>query len=395
MVNKNKKIFFFLSQPYDRFNYDRFSFNFLKKNGYEPIYVDLSGFFTKSNHQHKIKKNIKFIKINSFEDFLVFLNRHKEKFYFIDLVTYSSFIFNMFQKILSNRGCLKIYISTSIITLSHLLSPSQKFLIYIKKFEILKIFFSTFIYIKRGINNLLKTKPNLIFISGKDELKKFSNSQKIYPSCSLDYNTYIKTKIPILKKKLKQIVYLDQNFLYHRDFLSTNEGVKNRKNFLEFYKKLKIFISKIQREEKCKIVICIHPRSGKNSLNYLKKLFKSKNIIFSWNTNQEIQKSKLVIFNYSNSHQIAVLHHKPLLIVHNLSNKYFDYELKEKIINKISKDLDIPTVNLNRNFQNFKLRYEINIHKYKKYIKNYLSSIYPKRVSSWNIIIENLKRNNL
>ncbi|MBD1142518.1 hypothetical protein IDH22_00875 [Pelagibacterales bacterium SAG-MED35] len=391
----NKKIFFFFSQPYNSFNQDRFSFNFLKKKGYEPIYVDLSAFFTKNNHQYKLKKNIKIIKINSLKDFLIFLKRYKKKFYFIDLTTYSSFIFNIFQKILSNRGCLKIHISTSIINFYQLLSPRQKFLIYVKKFEILKIFFSFLRFIKRGINNLFKTKPNFIFISGRDELKKFSNFEKVYSSCSLDYNTYIKSKISSLKKKSKQIVYLDQNFLHHRDFLITKEGNINRKNFLKFYERLKIFIKKIQREEKCRIVICMHPRSEKNSLIYLKKLFKSKNIIFSWKTNQEIQKSKLVIFNYSNSHQIAVLHKKPMLIVHNLSNKYYDYELKKNIINKISNDLDIPIVNLNRNFQNFKLQYKININKYNKYIKNYLSSIYPKKVSSWSIINEILRKNNL
>lgn len=391
-----KKIFFFLSQPYDAYNQKRFSFEFLRRKGFDPIYVDLTTFFLNRNHRNKgyIKK-VKVIKIGSYKDFFLFLNKYKKKFFFIDLVTYDSFFYNIFQKILSKRGCLKIHISTNFISLPQLLTPKEKLLIYLKKLKLLELILSLVRFIFRKIINSIKVNPNFFFVSCKAELKKFSRKNNIFASCGLDYNLYLDTKNMPLANISKQIVYLDQNFLYHKDLSITKDRSINNKFYINYYKKLKIFLEKIQINENCKIVICLHPRSEKNSIKYLKKLFNFKNIKFSWNTSLEIKKSRFVIFNYSNSHQLAVLYNKPMLIVHNFSNKYFDFYTKKKIITKISKELQIPILNLNNNINNYKLKYKINKSKYKKYIFNYLSLIYPRKKNSWSILTEVLNKNNL
>ncbi len=387
-----KKIFFFLSQPIEKFNYDRFCFDLFLKKGFEPVYVDLSNYFLKRDHKYRFKSKIKVINIKTIKDFVFFLkSEQNNKFYYIDLTSYNSLIFNLFQKILSFRGCIKLHISTSIVTSFHLLNVKEKFLLYLKNFEILKIFASTFRNLRRRINNLFRVDSDYAFISGRQELKikKFNNSVTL--SSSLDYNEYLEIKKNKKKIKANQIVYLDQNLLYHREFYVTKEGYLNKKNFLEFYNKLKIFLDDIHNKKKCKIVICLHPRCKSEGFKFLKKKFNSPQYIFSRDTSLEIQKSKLVILNYSNAHQLAVLYKKPMLIVHNFSKKYFDYEVKNKVINTISKNLGVPILNFINNKPNFKISYKYNKKKYEKYILNYLSSVYPKKISSWNIVINKLK----
>ena len=393
MKKKHKKIFFLFSQPYEDFNYKRFSFKLLKKHGFEPIYVDLSGFFLKKDHKYRNQKKSKVIKINSIRDFIKFLNNNKKTFFYIDLVSYNSFFYNLFQKILSFRGCIKIHLSTSIISQSHLLNPREKIKIYLTKFMLLKLLISILRFILKKLNSLISVKPDIAFVSGNVELQKFYGQKNVYASCSLDYNSYIENKKNIVYKKFNQIVYLDQNLMYHREFFITKEGEINKKNFISFYNKLKFFLKQIQKNEKCKIVICLHPRTKNAGIIFLKKIFNDKKIIFSKNTSSEIQKSKFIIFNYSNAHQLGVLYHKPMLIVHNFSPKYYDYELKSKVITQIKKELGIPVLNLNKKFQNYHLKYNINKFKYKKYIQNYLSLVYPQKVSSWKIIIDKLNKN--
>ena len=67
---------------------------------------------------------------------------------------------------------------------------------------------------------------------------------------------------------------------------------------------------------------------------------------------------------------------------------------KKKIVTKISKELQIPILNLDKNINNYKLKYNVNKSKYEKYVINYLSLIYPQQRNSWDIIIETIKKNN-
>jgi hypothetical protein len=286
-------------------------------------------------------------------------------------------------------------LTTSIVTDFHLLNKKEKLFIYLKNFEILKILFSTLQTLRRIFNNLFHVRADYTFISGKQELQKYKTNNSIILSSSLDYNKFLVSKKYNNLSKKNRLVYIDQNLLFHREFYVTNEGLLNKKNFIDYYDKLKIFLEHINKKNKYEIVICIHPRCKKDGINFLKKTFRSKKYLFSRNTSLEIQKSKMVILNYSNAHQLAVLYKKPILLVHNLSKKYYDFELKKKIINTISKNLDLPIVNLNNEtYKKLNIKFKYNKKKYDKYIKNYLSSIYPKKTLSWEIVIKKLKEIN-
>lgn len=389
------KVFFFFSQPIEKFNYQRFYFELFLKNGFEPIYVDLSNFFIKKNYNNKFNSKIKVLKVNSIADFILFLKKEKKnEFFFVDLTTYNSFIFNIFQKFLKLHGCIKLNLSTSTVSDFHLLTKKEKFIIYLKNLEFLKIIISSLRILRRILNNLFYVKADYTFISGRQELKKHKDDNSIILSSSLDYNKFLVSKKHNNLSKVDRLVYIDQNLLFHREFYVTKEGFLNKKNFTDYYNKLKIFFEYINKNNKYKIVICIHPRCKKDGINFLKKTFRSKSYLFSRNTSLEIQKSRLVILNYSTAHQLAVLYKKPMLLVHNLSKKYYDYELKKKIINTISKDLDLPIIDLNKSYKNKNIKFKYNKKKYEKYIKNYLSSIYPKKTLSWKIVIKKLKKIN-
>ena len=51
-------------------------------------------------------------------------------------------------------------------------------------------------------------------------------------------------------------------------------------------------------------------------------------------------------------------------------------------------------MNLNKSYENFNIKFQYNKKKYDKYIINYLSSIYPKKNLSWEIVIKKLKKIN-
>lgn len=387
-----KKIIFFFSQPPETYNDDRFRFDIFIKNGFYPVYVDLSLFFVKKDHKYKFKSLAELINIKSTKDFLIFFFNEKNNFFFADCTTYNSLIFNLFQFFLKLRGCIKIQFSTSTVSASHLLTTVEKLKILIKKKKYISIFFHFINFIFNYFVNKFKTKPDYLFISGLKEKNNKYKKELIYSS-SIDYNYYLRSNKKKLKiKKNNQIVYLDQNLLHHREFFITKERAINRKFFLDYYKSLFIFLNYLHKKYKLKIVICFHPRCTSHGEKFLRKLFNRRIYNFSRNTSLEIKKSKFVVFNYSNAHQIAALYKKPMLVVHKLSQKYFDYEVKKKTIIQISKNLSLDVLDLNKNYENFEFKFKIDNKKYDQYIANYISAIYPKKKFSWNIVINKLKR---
>jgi len=389
-----KKIIFFFSQQIEKFNYERLNFENFKKNGFIPVYVDVSQIFIKKkNYKLKFKiDKINYKSISSCTDLFIYvLSIIKDKPYFIDFTYYKNFFFLITLNILSFFGAKKIHISASIVNNHHLLTSFEKLKLHINNFEMLKILSSAFNFFKNKFFLFLNPKADFVFISGLEELKKFKNYKFCFYSSSLDYNKFCNIKEKIKKKTKKNFVYLDQNLLFHKDFTNTNESKFNKKNFFDFYNKLNDFFCKISEKYNCKIIFCLHPRSTKNDALFLKKFFKKKFIFFSYKTELEIQKSDLVIFNYSNSHQLGVLFEKPMIIVHDLTNKYYDYELKKKIIRTISDDLDIKVFNLNNNTQKMLITKKYNKKKYKNYISKYISACYPRKIQSWEVVINTIK----
>jgi len=391
-----KKVIFFFSQPLEKFNYDRFGFEYFKENGFTPVYIDLSGFFKKKNDPTNFKINkINYKKINNYKNFFIYaLNIIKEKPYFFDFTSYKNFFFLAIQYLLTIFGAKKIYASSSLVTTDHLLTPFEKMKILVSNLQIKKILFSILNFIKNKLYSYLEIRPHLIFISGFNEMKKFSNNKNLFFSSSFDYNKYLKIKKKYKKFFQKTFVYLDQNLLFHREFKITNEKKYNKAFFLDYYFKLNNFFLSLSRQYNCKIVFCLHPRCKKKEEFFFKNFFNKKFISFSQKTESEISKSDLVIFNYSNSHQLGVLFRKPMIIVHNLTNKYYDYELKKKIITTISNNLDIEIFNLNDHKKKIAIPNKINKKKYKDYIFKYISTCYPKKINSWDIVINTLKKLN-
>ena len=142
---------------------------------------------------------------------MFFKNEKKNKFFFIDLTSYNSFIFNIFKKLLKSNGCIKINLTTSIVTDFHLLNRKEKFLIYLKNFEILKYFYHQ--EYRRFFNNLFYAKPDYTFISGKKELKRYKADSSIILSSSLDYNKFLISKRFNNLSKIDRLVYIVKIFI--------------------------------------------------------------------------------------------------------------------------------------------------------------------------------------
>jgi hypothetical protein len=80
-----------------------------------------------------------------------------------------------------------------------------------------------------------------------------------------------------------------------------------------------------------------------------------------------------------------------MIIVHDLTTKYYNYELKKKIIRTISDDLDIKIFNLNNNTEKMLISKKCNKKKYKNYISKYISTCYPRKIQSWEVVINTIK----
>jgi len=382
-----KKIVIFLSQPIDKRNIKRLGFYQLKKDFDYEIW-DLSLLFNKRTKIFQDAKNYNkknFILIKKFLEFFKKIKKLKN-FYFIDLTTYSSFFFSLFQIFAILKGGTKISFTGVNVPQSAFFTKKEKLINFIKDKKYYLIFLRCLLFAKKKIINFFLPNPQIAFVCGNRDPKRSINKASIVESQCLDYDFYL-----LAKKKNKiffkdYIVFLDNAWGVHPELVIYGNECSKEKHTV-YLNELKNFLEKISKHYKKKIIFAVHPRADYKYINLLKNTL-SNNIFFIVKKNiaKFISSSYFVIAHNSSSHQIAVLNYKFILFCYGSNFSPFE----KNYIDIIAKILGTKSVNMSDEFVSCKIL--VNKNKYYNYISDYVTKNSNSNISSWQIVCNFLKK---
>ena len=150
---------------------------------------------------------------------------------------------------------------------------------------------------------------------------------------------------------------------------------------------MSLILENLRKKFKKNIIICLHPKSSRSDILFVKNFFnKSKYQIVHNKTLESVAKSFLVVAHFSTSIQFAISLKKNLILV---KLKNFN-DFQKKCISFYSKELQIPVIE-NSNFKTDNL---FNKKEYKNFLSNYICAYTKKkRQISWLKIINYCKLN--
>ena len=216
--------------------------------------------------------------------------------------------------------------------------------------------------------------------SSKPIIKNINSSyirkiEKIFPQIKLSYfrkaiNINSRSYDDLFYKnyfiKEKYLVFVD-SFFECEDRI-TREGFINQKIIIKYYSTLSIFLKKLSRIYKKKVIICIHPKNNSTlCLKYLKDFS-----IKKYKTHEMIKQSFITLFHDSSAILDAIILKKNIIILKsNLLGDYFSGRIRqyERLLNLKSVDIN-DYQSLKKNNLDLKL----NSSKKINYTKNYLNS---------------------
>jgi hypothetical protein len=236
------------------------------------------------------------------------------------------------------------------VTIRRLLSVFKKllFLLLIKSYKInfYKVFFLSG-GVKAEVDNILvskKTKKIRLHSNNFDlHLKQSKKFKKMF---DYDYD-----------------IYLDQNVTNSSDSILRNNKLNIPSH--KYYKELNVFLKKLERVSKRKIIVAAHPKAN---IKELKTYMSNYEIITQSDSSNLIFHSTNVIVGYSMAMGFGILYNKDLiLITNNDINKY-----KKPVINSISNYLNINYINISKKY-NLKTDLNFNKSKYSNYVNDFIT----------------------
>ena len=266
---------------------------------------DLKNFFTNLNlkyypldkfiHLHKFLKNKKIVGIKrfgtSYSELLISIFL---KFYDVRLITfYNTGHRNFTTRISSSK--IRLFKNYLIKIIAHKLTV-----------------FLSMVGIVRKIDIRFTSNPDYIRFNKKYITNKIANffnlpyTKKIIPINSRAYDIFLKSKFKIKKD---YITVLDEQL--DEPQWTKFSGVKKKKDIALHYRKFNIYLKKLSKVLKKKVIICIHPN---DDLNEKKKLFKNFKVL-KYKTREYIYKSYLVVFFQSSAIIDAILLNKNITTI--------------------------------------------------------------------------------
>lgn len=221
-------------------------------------------------------------------------------------------------------------------------------------------------------SNLKKfIEPDIVFLGGEKAIKNYTNKKiKFIESHSLDYDLFLKNKNLIPYPKNNYYVFLDENIVFHNDYLLYN--IKKPIDASEYYNKLKFFFHKFESFTKSKVIISLHPSSSMSNYQLIFRNF----IIEKGNTEKLVQNSKGVMVHASTSLSFGIIYKKPIYF---LINPILEKSWIGIYIENMSKTLLRPIINFEKANQKYiseSLDRKIDVHLYKKYMDDYIKHPY-------------------
>lgn len=384
------QIVYFISQPLDNYNRERFGFDFWESKKWQPKVFELTALqhpkvaklFRKQKGKRKTEK-INYIEIKNYLQLLGHLKNFKKNrpVAVFDLMN---------DEISSNliRFFLKVHsIKRAVLELA--LIPSEK-----NNFKLKKI--KTLIQIN-GISNILRRIinffakqiiiPSIVFTCGKQSkyFKRKNQKIKIVEAHSFDYEKFYTE--PYKKNRQNKILFIDENIYDHQDYLYAGEKPPDGKK--DYFKKIKILFEKLEKNFKLKVCVAEHPKSrytNKQRIDFFGNRECKKGKISTL-----IANSKVTLTHCSTAVSFAVLHEKPIIL---LTTDNLEKSAYKDIIKKFAFILKAPLLNIDKIHQEnkaFKIP-KVNKNAYHQYKRNYISCKPPHETKSlWEIIYQNIK----
>ena len=310
-------------------------------------------------HLHKFLKNKKIVGIRSFGTSYSELTINiLLKFYDVRLLTIgNSGHRNYATSITPNR--IKLFKNYLIKILAHKLTVFLSMVGLVRKIDI------------RFISNPDYIRFNKNYITNK--IANFLNlpyAKKLILINSRAYDIFLKNNFKI---KNEYITVLDEQL--NEPQWTRFSGVKKKKDIILHYKKFNIYLKKLSKVLKKKVIICIHPN---DNLDEKKKFFRNFKVL-KYKTREYIYKSYLVVFFESSAIIDAILLNKNITTIRSKildknqisSSMYY----VEGINAPISTIDNIENLNLTKDFltKNKIIKKTKEIKKdYKHFIKKYL-----------------------
>ncbi len=202
---------------------------------------------------------------------------------------------------------------------------------------------SIFFKIKRWLYNsdTIKTIAMYVKYRGGESFIKFRNEQKIkrmmgfYPqvyymgvSPTADFVTSHPDFDKILKLKEKKeqiieepyIVFIDAFYPYHADWKERNPSFDWNALAEPYYKSMRTFFDKVEKEYKCEVIIAAHPNANYENNPYGKRKW------YKFKTVELVRDCKAVIMHSSNSINFIAYYNKPVCFVSNDAVKAGDFQ---------------------------------------------------------------------
>ena len=147
---------------------------------------------------------------------------------------------------------------------------------------------------------------------------------------------------------------------------------------------MNIFLDKVEKEFKKKIIIAAAPKS---EVKKISQLFNNRKVVIN-KTFDLIRESELVIVHKSTAVSFAVLLKKPILFLTSdeLNKTWFGDDIRDQAMLLSSK-----VFNVNQKTKISKKDiYSINEKKYKKYINDYIKYPRSKKINNWDLFVQSI-----
>jgi len=236
------------------------------------------------------------------------------------------------------------------------------------------------------VNNFFCPKADYWFVSGNKPANIIKSKKKIY-AYNLQYDQYLKIKnSPINNDFEKSIVYIDQNYEGHIDFIL--DDLKPPVNKFTHWESLNKFLTSLNRKLGKKIIIAAHPRRSKKD-----KINTKFEVVFNQTANI-IKNSSLVVTHDSTAIAMAVLFKKPILFV--IMDKLARTRVESFSINDFAKSLNKDVINIDDSYSLDNIDFfRIDENVYKKYFEDFIKSPYSKFTNYWVDFINYLEVENV
>lgn len=387
----NASIIFITYFPFSKRDYDRFGIETLEGNGINTFVLDCTKYFNIEIHKKYSKKLHypfkKYFILSSKKEILDKIGSFEnQKNIFVDLLPdckKSKKIRWIIKK--SNMKLMKMELGL-LPKMEYINAPI--FYRYIKNIlNPIKLIRSINLLLKKIIDNIFdniyKTSPDILLLSGKKSNLLIDGDISIIWAHAFDYDIYLENRN--CKIKTSHIVFLDEDMISHSDYIQL--GVKAPISYDEYFPKMSMFFDDVEKISGLEVIIAAHPKSSyKDSI----KPFGNRRIIIS-NTAELIRDAKLVLCHSSTAVNYAILWEKPVAFLtmdRLLTNNWRYPSIKSQSNATGGRILNIDNIKFNKSLYEEIILYDKT--KYSIYKENYIKKNNTSDKPIWDIVTEYL-----